>query len=73
MVLLTTLHRMGKLFLGWGNVKWDQDQKHESFTYHCLARARYEATVGENHNRTGDACVKEAQHYFHFGAYDKAL
>jgi hypothetical protein len=64
---------MGKLLLGWGNVLYDQGHLLRSFELHSRALMRYEATVGDYHNRTGDACVRLSDHLIRFEEYEAAL
>jgi hypothetical protein len=64
---------MGKLYLGWGNVRYEQRDLEESSNLHMRALMRYKGTVGEGHNRTGDACVKVSGHHIRYGEYDAAM
>ncbi|KAH8704099.1 hypothetical protein BGW36DRAFT_444704 [Talaromyces proteolyticus] len=63
----------GKLLLGYGNVKLAQGQLDESFLLHQRCLQQYKSTVGNNHHRTADGCVKVASHYVRLEMFDPAL
>ena len=45
----------------------------ESFEYHLRALQQYKSTIGNNHHRTGDLCVKVSDHYIRLGQHDTAM
>jgi len=45
----------------------------DSFSLHQRCLKQYRATVGNNHHRTADACVKVADHFVRIGEYESAL
>jgi hypothetical protein len=63
----------GKLLLGYGNVKRDQGFLDESFSLHQRCLQQYKSTIGNNHHRTADGCVKVSDHYIHLLQYDSAV
>lgn len=62
----------GKLLLGYGNVKASQGLLDESFALHQRCLLYYKSTVGNNHHRTGDGCVKVSDHYVRLLQFDSA-
>lgn len=72
-VLTEKLIRLGKLLLGYGNVKLAQGHLDESFMMHQRCLAQYKSSIGNNHHRTGDGCVKVSDHYVRLLQYDTAL
>jgi hypothetical protein len=67
------MYRTGKLLLGYGNVKLAQGQLDESFLLHQRCLQQYKSTVGSNHHRTADGCVKVASHYVRLEIFESAL
>ena len=63
----------GKLLLGYGNVEAAQGHMDKSFDLHQRCLLHYKSTVGNNHHRTGDGCVKVSDHYVRLLKYDTAL
>ncbi|KAH8821382.1 NB-ARC and TPR domain protein [Xylogone sp. PMI_703] len=63
----------GKLLLGYGNVKFSQGQLEESFSLHQRCLRQYKSTVGNNHHRTADGCVKVASHYTRLEIFESAI
>ncbi|KUJ08789.1 uncharacterized protein LY89DRAFT_690790, partial [Mollisia scopiformis] len=63
----------GKLLLGYGNVRAQQNLQDESFELHQQCLLHYKSTVGNHHHRTGDGCVKLADHYVRLKRYNTAL
>jgi hypothetical protein len=61
------------ILLGYGNVRKSQGRLDESFTLHMRALVQYEATVGQLHYHTGDACIHVADHYVRSKRYDDAM
>ncbi|XWW92674.1 hypothetical protein V2A60_000599 [Cordyceps javanica] len=57
----------GKLFLGWGNALASQGRLDESFKLHVRCLEHYKRSVGNLHHRTGDGCVKAADHFARTG------
>lgn len=69
---LTFPSSIGKLLLGYGNVRALQGQQDESFRLHKRSLRQYRVVVGPFHHRTGDACVHVADHYFRLRDYQEA-
>ncbi|PVH80610.1 hypothetical protein DL98DRAFT_654560 [Cadophora sp. DSE1049] len=63
----------GKLLLGFGHVRAAQGTFEESFLLHQRCLLQYKATIGNNHHRTGDACVALSNHYVRLVQYEAAL
>jgi hypothetical protein len=63
----------GKLLIGYGNVREEQKRVDESFALHQQCLLHYKSTVGKNHHRTGDRCVKVSNHYIRLGKLEEAL
>ncbi|EED16512.1 NB-ARC and TPR domain protein [Talaromyces stipitatus ATCC 10500] len=63
----------GKLLHAYGNVKASQGKLTESFEYHIRGLQQYKSTIGGNHHRTADLCVKVSDHYGRLGQYDTAM
>ena len=59
--------------LGYGNVKAAQGLLEESFALHQRCLLHYKSTVGSNHHRTGDGCVKVSDHSVRLLQFDSAL
>lgn len=68
-----TWHSLGKLLLGYGNVKAAQGDHNFSYELHLRCLAQYTCTLGPNHHRTGDACIHVADHYVRLGKCSEAL
>ena len=67
------VHRTGKLLHAFGNVRAAQGKMEESFGLHKRALLQYKKfTVGKNHHRTADVCIKVADHYVRLNQYDNA-
>ncbi|KAK5171081.1 uncharacterized protein LTR77_004225 [Saxophila tyrrhenica] len=64
---------LGKLLLGYGNVKAAQHKFDESLELHERCLKQYKGSVGAHHHRTGDACVHVANHYLRLHKFDDAL
>jgi hypothetical protein len=45
----------------------------ESYELHVRCLARYTATLGPYHHRTGDGCVHVANHYIRHQKFEDAL
>lgn len=45
----------------------------ESLEFHLRGLQQYKSTIGSNHHRTGDLCVKVSDHYVRVGQYDAAM
>ena len=65
--------RLGKLLLGYGNVKAAQGDIDGSCELHERCLASYKATVGSYHHRTGDGYVHVADHRLRQKRFDEAL
>lgn len=65
--------RLGKLLLGYGNVKAAENKLDESLELHERCLAQYKASIGPYHHRTGDACVHVADHYKRLHRFSEAL
>ena len=65
--------RTGKLLHAYGNVKASQGRWKESFELHSRSLQQYKSTIGNNHHRTGDLCVKVSDHYIRISQYDIAM
>lgn len=65
--------RTGKLLHAYGNVKASQGCLDESLEYHLRGLQQYKSTIGINHHRTGDLCVKVSDHYARLGQCDAAM
>lgn len=72
-LLYLTVFRTGKLLHAYGNVKASQGNLSESFEYHLRGLQQYKSTIGGNHHRTGDLCVKVSDHYGRLGQHDTAM
>ena len=55
--------RTGRVLFALGNVKASKGLQAESFDLHYRALAQFQATIGKNHHRTADVCVRVAQHW----------
>ncbi|KAL0263689.1 hypothetical protein SLS55_002670 [Diplodia seriata] len=56
------LHAIGNVKADLATVKGDDGLLEESRAYHQRALSHYKGTVGNNHHRTADTCVKVADH-----------
>nr|POE47091.1 hypothetical protein CFP56_00423 [Quercus suber] len=65
--------RLGKLLLGYGNVKAAKHEMVESLKMHERCLAQYMKTLGPFHHRTGDACVHVADHFLRLGRHEDSL
>ncbi|KAJ6782045.1 hypothetical protein PWT90_03863 [Aphanocladium album] len=63
----------GKLYLGWGNALAAQGRLDESFKLHVRCLEHYKRSMGNLHHRTGDGCVKAADHFARVGDSPTAL
>ncbi|OKL62070.1 hypothetical protein UA08_02958 [Talaromyces atroroseus] len=63
----------GKLLLGYGNVKFAQGKLDDSSLLHQRCLQQYKSTVGNNHRRTADSCVKVASHLVRVENFEPAL
>jgi tetratricopeptide (TPR) repeat protein len=70
---LTEAHSTGKLLHAFGNIRAAQRRMDESFDLHKRALVQYQKfTVGKNHHRTADVCIKVADHYVRVNQYQGA-
>ncbi|KAI4126162.1 MAG: hypothetical protein LQ341_006908, partial [Variospora aurantia] len=53
----------GKLLLGYGNVEAARGDMDKSFDLHQRCLLHHKSTLGNNHRRTGDGCVKVSDHH----------
>ena len=70
--LTVSLPRTGKLLHAYGNVKASTGELDESFEFHSRALQQYKSTIGMNHHRTADLCVKVSDHSVRFEEYEAA-
>ncbi|KAJ3497234.1 hypothetical protein NLG97_g2061 [Lecanicillium saksenae] len=63
----------GKLYLGWGNALAAQGRLDDSFKLHVRCLEHYKRSMGNLHHRTGDGCVKAADHFARIGDSPTAL
>lgn len=63
----------GRFLHALGNVKATQGLLEEALKYHREALLHYKNTIGNNHHRTADTCVKVADHYTRLGQNGTAL
>jgi hypothetical protein len=70
---LTKAYSTGKLLHAFGNVRAAQGKMDESLNFHNRALLQYKKfTVGKNHHRTADVCIKVADHYVRLNRYQGA-
>jgi hypothetical protein len=70
---LTGTCSTGKLLHAFGNVRAAQGKMDESLDFHNRALLQYKKfTVGKNHHRTADVCIKVADHYVRLNRYQGA-
>ena len=62
----------GRLLHALGNVKKSQSLLDESLELHRRSLRQYLSTIGRNHQRTGDAHVKVAEHCMRMGEWNEA-
>ncbi|KAL1302195.1 hypothetical protein AAFC00_002624 [Neodothiora populina] len=62
----------GRILHASGNVKYSKGLHEESFTYHRRALLQYKSTLGNNHHRTADLCVKVAGHHLRLRHWELA-
>ena len=65
--------RTGKLLHVYGNVETSRGNLDKAFEFHKRALIQYTLTIGTNHHRTGDLCVKVSDHYIRLQQYDHAM
>ncbi|KAF2816920.1 TPR-like protein [Mytilinidion resinicola] len=63
----------GRFFHAIGNVKATQGHMEESLDFHRKALLHYKNTLGNNHHRTADICIKVAEHCIRKDQIDTAL
>ncbi|KAF2502331.1 hypothetical protein BU16DRAFT_612008 [Lophium mytilinum] len=63
----------GRFFHAIGNVKATQGHMEESLEFHRKALLHYKNTLGNNHHRTADICIKVAEHCIRKDQIDTAL
>ncbi|KAB2581120.1 hypothetical protein DBV05_g320 [Lasiodiplodia theobromae] len=66
------LHAIGNVKADLAELQADDSLLEESRTYHQRALNHYGDTIGKNHHRTADACVKVADHCMRLGLLDEA-
>lgn len=70
---LTKADSTGKLLHAFGNVRAAQGRMEESLDLHNRALLQYKKfTVGKNHHRTADVCIKVADHSVRLNQYQGA-
>ncbi|GME43675.1 putative tetratricopeptide repeat domain-containing protein [Neofusicoccum parvum] len=67
------LHAIGNVKADLSKLKADEDLLDESRMYHQRALSHYRDTVGKNHHRTADTCVKVADHCIRLKMLDSAM
>ncbi|OCL12400.1 hypothetical protein AOQ84DRAFT_437031 [Glonium stellatum] len=63
----------GRFLHALGNVKASQGAMDESLTFHRKALLHYKTTLGSNHHRTADTCIKVADHCIRLHQLDTAM
>lgn len=63
----------GRFLHALGNIKAELGKKEESFMFHRKALLHYKSTLGNNHHRTADVCVKVAEHSIRLKQKDTAM
>lgn len=67
------LHAIGNVKADLAEARADADLRDESRMYHQKALSHYRDTVGKNHHRTADTCVKVADHCIRLNMLDNAV
>ncbi|KAF1344239.1 hypothetical protein BDV97DRAFT_305597 [Delphinella strobiligena] len=62
----------GRILHALGNVKYSQGLHEDSFSLHRRALLQYKSTLGINHHRTADLCVKVAVHHLRLRHWELA-
>ncbi|PVH87326.1 hypothetical protein DL98DRAFT_271169 [Cadophora sp. DSE1049] len=62
----------GKLLHAYGNVKASKSELDKSYEFHLRGLQQYKSTIGNNHHRTADLCVKVSDHYTRLRQYSAA-
>ncbi|KAH7047476.1 NB-ARC and TPR domain protein [Macrophomina phaseolina] len=63
----------GRFLHALGNLNASMMEREESLAYHRKALLHYKSTLGNNHHRTADVCVKVAEHHMRLKQDDTAL
>ncbi|EOD50697.1 putative tetratricopeptide repeat domain-containing protein [Neofusicoccum parvum UCRNP2] len=63
----------GRFLHALGNVKAAVGRREESLAFHRKALLHYKSTLGNNHHRTADVCVKVAEHSIRLKQEDTAM
>jgi tetratricopeptide (TPR) repeat protein len=63
---------LGKLYLGYGNVRKDQGDLDASFDLHKKCLLQYTDSLGPFHHRMGDGSVRLSDHYVRMERYQDA-
>ncbi|KAL1638138.1 hypothetical protein SLS58_008975 [Diplodia intermedia] len=63
----------GRFLHALGNVYADMGRREESLRFHRKSLLHYKSTLGNNHHRTADVCVKVAEHSIRMKQEDTAM
>lgn len=66
-MVANSISSLGKLYLGYGNVKKDQGDLDASFELHRRCLTQYLTSLGKYHHRIGDGSVRLSDHYVRTG------